>query len=478
MSSLSGKRFRVGAIGTYGNGNLGDEAVFVAFLQWLRHHAPEIEPVSLCVNPRYIEQSYGLPAVAVSAHDAGRREDGSRGEAEPPSAPVPRAAARDASAAGSGKGLRAHLRRSFPAGVRVFRWLRQAVTEALAIARFFPTQLRVASTIDAMIVLGGGQVHDFWYGPLGHPATLCLWALACRLTGKPFLIASVGAVELKHGLSRWFIRKAFFWAAHATARDQDSARILRSLGARLASRILPDLAWGVECAPVQALGRAGAAARQHQEAARFCSLSGPPRIIGVSPMVYRHPRLWPAGDAVAYSGYIETLASFCSRLIREGYDVVLFPTQIRSDGIAIQDVAAGIPRELKSRVYVEPVDGIERLLHCLAGVDAVVATRFHGLLLSLLAGRPALSISYQQKNDALLRELGKAQFALDIHRLSSEELWASFEQLCQGYDEYAARIGPHVEHNRRMLDAQYRQVFRHLGWQSRLRHPGPIASAS
>jgi len=125
---------------------------------------------------------------------------------------------------------------------------------------------------------------------------------------------------------------------------------------------------------------------------------------------------------------------------------------------------------------VEPVNGIERLFHCLAGVDAVVVSRFHGLLLSVLAGRPALSISYQQKNDALLREFGEAQFALDIHRLSSAELWMSFGQLCRRYDEYAARIGPHAEHNRWLLDAQYRQVFKHLGWESSLRGSMPVAS--
>jgi polysaccharide pyruvyl transferase WcaK-like protein len=461
---LSARPPRIGVIGTYGNGNLGDEAIFVAFLQWLQQHAPNVVPVSLSVNPAYIAQQYGIPAYAVSAHHAEARADNPTATGAPQSsvsthghAPAERTNLR--------RWLRDLLDRFSPVLARALRSCRQFVVDAWAVARFFPAQLRVARSLHSAIVLGGGQIHDFWTGPLGHPATLFCWALACRLAGRPFVIASVGAVDLRHHLSRWFVRNAFRCSRLATVRDEASAAVLRSTGLRRRCGVLPDLAWGLN--PAQPIGHA-----IPDESLHDCDPSVQPRTIGVCPMAYRHPQHWPAGDIRLYSEYIGALASFCCRLIREGYEVVLFPTQISSDGVAMQDLAAQIGPELRDHVRLWRVNSVPDLLICLGSVDAVVTSRFHGLLLSLLAGRPALSLSYQQKNDALLGELGERRFALDVHHFSADTLWASFEQLRKGFGAYSARIGPHLDCNRQLLDSQYREIFAVLGWP-----PPPVPTA-
>ena len=169
-------------------------------------------------------------------------------------------------------------------------------------------------------------------------------------------------------------------------------------------------------------------------------------------MVYGHPQFWPGGDADTYANYIAEMASFCSRLSQEGYRVVLFPTQTRSDTVAVQDVVAGVDPQLMRFVRIWSVQRVEDLVDCLCSVDAVVSSRFHGLLLSLLMGRPALSVSYQPKNTALLHELGKCHLAIDIQRVSADALWSAFVRLCDESAAYAADIGAHVEGNRRHWD--------------------------
>ncbi len=446
---------RVGIIGTYGQGNLGDEALFVAFTQWVGEHAPQIVPIALCVNPRYIEQTYGVSAYPVSGrYAATRRSAETLGQGAASFAPE----RQHTQSRGAGRRLIGRLRRtvarSMPAVAQWFRRVRRDVQGALAAARFLPRQVRMARALDAVIVLGGGQIHDFWDGPFGYPVTLFSWALASRLTRRPFAILSVGAVELVHGMSRRLVRATFRWSNPATVRDRGSAHEVADLGVARACPIYPDLAWGLD--PAGFLGDPRGTAGQRHPAPPECSS---PRTVGVSPMAYRHPQLWAAGDAEAYARYVGTLAAFCDRLVSRGYDVVLFPTQILSDALAARDVLERISPDLTQHVRLWPVDGIAALVRCLSSVDVVVASRFHGVLLSLLAGRPVLSLGYQHKCTALLEALGEGQFGLDLHDCSEQALWERFEQLAGQFSAYAARLRSHAEENRRKLHAQYQSYF-------------------
>lgn len=450
---------RVGIIGTYGHGNLGDEAVFVSFMQWVAEHAPDIAPVALCVNPGYIEKTYGVSAYPVAPRYAGplRRADGGGGAGAHAGPQRPRTDTPAPPRRLIGR-LRQLATDSLPVVVRLLRPPWRLLKGFAIAARFLPRQLRIARSLDGVIVLGGGQVHDFWDGPFGHPIALFSWALASRLTGKPFGILSIGAIELVHGMSRRLIRATFRLSDYATVRDRGSAARVASLAAR-ACPIYPDLAWGLD------LGRfAGRAAGTSAPLARAPAEGDSPRAIGVCPMAYRHPALWARreADADGYARYIAAMAAFCTRLLAQGYEVALFPTQIRMDVVAVRDVLQGIAPEFTGRVRICQVGGVAQLVECLASVDVVVSSRFHGVLLSLCAGRPVLSLAYQRKCNELLEELGEGEFGLDIHEFSAQQLWERFEGLRAHFAAYVARLQAHVQENRRQLHAQYQSYFARL----------------
>jgi len=450
---------RVGVIGTYGQGNLGDEAVFVSFVQWVAENAPHIEPVALCANPAYIEKTYGVSAYPVSPRHAGtvrRVEGGQRG----PAAAGPQHRRTNAPAATRrpiGR-LRDSAVDSLPGFARVLRPPWRLLKGFLVAARFLPRQLRLSRSLDGVIVLGGGQIHDFWDGPFGHPVALWSWALASRLTGRPFAMLSIGAVKLDHGMSRRFIRAALQWSVYATVRDRVSASWVASLGLPRAYPVYPDLAWGLDV--TRFVGHPRASGQPDEVPTQNSSL----RTVGVCPMAFRHPKLWARGqaDAEAYARYVDAMSTFCNRLLDRGYDLVLFPTQIRMDAAAVRDVLERITPELVHRVRLWPVDSVPELVKCMASVDVVVASRFHGLLLALCAGRPVLSLAYQKKCSALLEELGEGQFGLDIHDFTAQELWERFERLRDRFGVYAARLQAHIEENRRKIDAQYQSYFARL----------------
>jgi polysaccharide pyruvyl transferase WcaK-like protein len=453
------EKYRLGALGTYGSGNLGDEAIFVSFIEWANRHALQIEPVALCVNPQHIQQTYGVKAFAVAAAyarvpaartatqalpaqgDAADRRPNQ--EASKPGAPI-----------APTRMLSGRIRRSLRRVVHPARALLGEVLAAAEAIAYFPTQLRVTRGLDGVLLLGGGQIHDFWSGPFGHPATLFFWALACRLRRKPFIVLSVGGVPLHSRLSRWFTRRALEWSRYASFRDEDTAEIAKSLGFRRPCPIAPDLAWGLQHGSKEGHARRDASRPMDER----------PTVIAVSPMVYQHPALWPQGDAQCYADYVDKLAAFCAQLAGQGHKVVLFASQIRSDPVAIGDVLARIPPVLRDKLRVQQVANSAELLRCLAHADIVVATRFHGVVLSLLAGRPALSVSYQQKNDSVLADLGEARYALDVHRFSLADLDQRFDELWERRHAYQARLAGYVRQQRARLDAQYDEVFAREGW--------------
>ena len=451
---------RVGIIGTYGTENLGEETVFVSFLQWAAGNAPQIEPIALCANPGYIEKTYGVAAYPVAPRFAGAGGRAGAGERAPVQSGTERKRADSLGATrrvmGRLRRVAARLRPPVPQPLRPAWWL---VKSVLVIARVLPRQMRIARSLDGAIVLGAGQIHDFWDGPFGHPIALFSWALACRMTGRPFAIVSIGAVELNHGMSRRFVRAAFKWSIYTTVRDRVSAVTVASFGVPRAYPVYPDLAWGLDLS--RFIGRSKGASGQSREAPRE---NRSPRTVGVCPMAYRHPDLWARSeaDAEGYDRYIRALADFCNRLLVQGYDVVLFPTQIRIDVTPVRDVLERISPDLVHRVRLWPVDGVPELVKCLASVDVVVASRFHGVLLSLRAGRPVLSLAYQKKCNELLEEFGEGEFGLDIHDFSAQELWERFERLRDHFGVYVDRLQAHIGENRRRLDAQYQSCFERL----------------
>ena len=100
--------------------------------------------------------------------------------------------------------------------------------------------------------------------------------------------------------------------------------------------------------------------------------------------------------------------------------------------------AGGIPE----RVVAEPVHSVQDLLRQLAQTDVVVATRFHNVLLALLVEKPVISISYNQKNDDLMAEMGLGAFCQPIDELDVERLHDQFLALAWPLPARSGRRSP------------------------------------
>jgi hypothetical protein len=89
----------------------------------------------------------------------------------------------------------------------------------------------------------------------------------------------------------------------------------------------------------------------------------------------------------------------------------------------------------------------------------VVATRFHGVLLSFVCGKPAICISFHEKCVDLMRAMRMSEYCLEMNSVTADELMETFRRL----ERAAPRLAPLVRERaaafRSALADQYERIF-------------------
>ena len=304
---------------------------------------------------------------------------------------------------------------------------------------------RILRGFRLLILCGGGQLSDWWGGPWAHPYTLFMWSCLCRLLGTKLVVLNVAVEHVSSPLSRWFLTRVLRAASYRSFRDENSRRAVEEWGVPGPNHVYPDLAFSLAIPP------------------RITTTTHSDRpIIGVSPMPYCDPRVWPVKDAAAYRKYLSILAQFSRALIDRGFAVMLLATQIRMDVRALRDLRDLIIDNDPTRAkwIIEPeIANVADFLGEMPKLELLVASRMHGLLLAQLVACPALAISYDDKCDALMAGLGLTEFCLDIQTVDEESLTARFDALRTARDKVTAQLQQRVAAYRDMLQNQYDQVF-------------------
>jgi polysaccharide pyruvyl transferase WcaK-like protein len=295
-----------------------------------------------------------------------------------------------------------------------------------------------------VFVSGGGQLDDLYGGGWGHPYVLFKWALLARALDVDFVFLSVGAGTLGSPLSRFFARHALSMASYRSYRDATTKGMLVSLGVGANDPIVPDLAYSYPRPnpPVP---------RRHR--------AGSPAVVGLSPMVYSHPKIWPRRDPTRYERYLGQLRSFLIWLLQQGHQVVLFASDAQ-DELAIQDLKARLGQgEWPGTCTHRKVESVASLFELLESCDAVVASRLHGVLLAHLAERPTLAISYEFKVSRLMEDMGLKDYCLEIDEFTSADAVERFQALEANADAVVRAIRQATAPYAARLEVQYQEVF-------------------
>ncbi|HEX9626883.1 MAG TPA: polysaccharide pyruvyl transferase family protein [Acidiferrobacterales bacterium] len=434
-------RLRIGIFGHYGNRNLGDEAITAAVARAIRRHLPGAEIVGLSINPDDTAQRHGIAALPI------RDIETPVAGAAAPRPAAPAGGTKPAAAAPAGIGFKQRLKR-----IPVVYWPLKALARtwegAGALRREFGF-LRACygrvKALDLLMISGSNQFLDNFGGPLGFPYTLFKWTLLARLTGTPVAVLSVGAGPVASPVSKFLIRWVLSRVQYHSFRDRGSRALIAEIGYRGPTRVAPDLAFSL---------------LTDRPPPRAAATAGRP-VVGLNPMPVYDARYWPVADPEKYDNYVAKLATFVGRLIEARYPVVLFSTQAK-DALVIDDIqarltetAGGIPPGLRVSLSAS----VDALIDTLSGLDAVVATRFHGVLLPLLVERPVVGICYQRKTRDLMDDMGQGGYALDLEGFEVEELWQCFVRLMERREDETQRITDKKNAYVAALERQYREVF-------------------
>lgn len=411
-----------------GWGNLGDAAIVDSLIHGIRRRLPDARIVGFTLNPEDTRRRHGVEAHTCAAYSMPFypvREPGQGAPAE-------------AAGQGPASGIRELLQRLPIRGA-----LRTALLAPIRV-RAEPAHLRISRDrlrgARALVVAGGGQLDATWGGFLGHPYVLWRWGRLARDAGAAFYVASVGTGTLPP-MSRLLVRRALRLAEYRSYRDLRSRELLGDPALTRDDPIVPDLAYGLPVSP-----------------------SPPPArerlVVGISPMNFAHPKHWPESDAGSYRRHVASFGDLAGKVAAAGHDAVLFTTD--TDAVAMADTLAAIrtlPAGLQARIRVAQTPTVATLFETLAGVDAVVAARLHGVLLAHVAHRPVLAISHERKVRTLMDDLGQSDLCIDIAEFSADEAWSRLQGLLAQRARHAAQVGEFVRSSRERVERQYDALF-------------------
>jgi polysaccharide pyruvyl transferase WcaK-like protein len=132
------------------------------------------------------------------------------------------------------------------------------------------------------------------------------------------------------------------------------------------------------------------------------------------------------------ASYLETMKNFALWLVDSGRPVRMFTTDVHDEPIMDQVITylrAKRPWLDPSQVTAEPVSSLHELMRQLAAVDVVVASRYHNVLCAVKLVKPTLSVGYAAKFDALMADMGLAEFCQPARSVSLGRLIEQFTDL-------------------------------------------------
>ena len=161
---------------------------------------------------------------------------------------------------------------------------------------------------------------------------------------------------------------------------------------------------------------------------------------------------------------MKRLTIFVGWLVETGRHVIFYGTHPR-DHLVVDDIVDGLSRENARQVEKTYTIELGELLGIIDRADIVVATRFHGILLPFLMGKPVLGLEYWKKTSDLMKYMGQGDYVLsDEEFLSNPEfdvtrLETLYSTLEANRENECETIRERLADRERILAAQYEDVL-------------------
>ena len=389
---------RVGLFGLLGQGNLGNDGSLEAVIAYLRAEHPDVILDFLCGGPDQMTARYGVPASRLRWYNPEhQRSSGVMARAR--------------------NGLWTALGMVID-GFRTACWVRR----------------RNVVIVPGMGVLEATLPLRAWHTPY----SMFLLCASGRLFGTKVALVSVGVDVIDQRIMRWQITMAARLAHYRSYRDILSRDAMRRMGLNASDNaVYPDLAFSLPAPPGDpcASGTVG---------------------LGVMNFAGGNHDRRQAGQ-IRFS-YVEKMKRFALWLADNGRPIRLFTTDVHDEPIMheiIADLRARRPEFDPSLIIAESVSSLDELMHQIASVDTVVASRYHNVLCALKLAKPTLSVGYSAKFGVLMTEMGLAEFCQSARSLDVDRLIEQFTELESRSAQLRQMMKERNAVNMQLLDQQF-----------------------
>ena len=295
---------------------------------------------------------------------------------------------------------------------------------------------------DVVIVPGVGALEATMPNvrPWGTSYAMFLACASGRLFGTKVALVNVGASPISQWLTRWLSTSAARLAFYRSYRDTMSRDAMRQRGLDTTQDdIYPDFVFSIPAPPYE---------------------PGDAQTVGVGVMDYYGTNDDRRQAGELHASYVEKMKFFVQWLVDSGRKVRLFVGDTNgSDDSVVQEIVADL-RESRpdidpTWVVAEPLSTYADLMQAMLAVGSVVAMRYHNVLCALRLCKPTVSIGYSSKNDALMADMGLAEFCQSARSLDVGRLIEQFTEVESRSAQLRQTLAERNAANEQLLEQQF-----------------------
>jgi len=443
-ANVSERDCQIALLTPYSGNNFGDAAIVDATIGQLRARIPGARFSGITLDCENFTERHGDKAFPLCA---GIRPFYTAGAKRPlgPAAPEGMSASHQGWIRRS-TGRLVHKVPGLVRALKAISWLaREIEFELLHAVQGY----RFLHSHDLLIIAGGGQLDEEWGGPWGHPFALFKWSALARIAHVRCEFVSVGASKVDSRISQMFLSMALRMSQGRSYRDEHTREIAARLLPRAArDSVVPDIAFGaprVDSMPSSAI-RSAAKGRT---------------VIAVSPISYARPGSWPHGDPAFYRHYLDQMSRLIEQLIDRDYFVVMVFSAL-SDANVNKEISSSLDERLHEalpgQIHIPSIGTWRDLVRLLQDVDIVIASRLHSAILSFVANKPTIAISFDKKVDRIMEDLSQTDYLLQIRDFSAEDIIEALCRIEKNRSSVAEGIESYTQQARRVLESQFDSI--------------------
>ena len=399
---------KIGIFGLFGQQNWGNECTLQATLWNIRNYLPDSEIYCICTNPEDTAARFNIPSYKISADVRSLNMNAK-------------------------KGLK--------------RWHNILICTLPSEIQHWFRAFDILNNTNVIIFPGTGLLTDFEGKIYGRCYEIFKWAILSKIRRCKIIFLSMGAGPIRHPLNRLFIRLALSMADYRSYRNDHSKTYLKGIGVDVSKdAIYPDLAFSLP---------KGMFDRKEID---------DNLVVGIGIIDYNEKYCKSDGDGFVYEKFLEKLCSFLIWLLGNKYTVRLLVGDTLYDESVKKDLKYRLQEHVGNRydeyILDDPINSVEQLLIQLSSVHVVISPRLHNLILSIMLGKPVISLSYHEKINSLMKDFELNEYNLEIDNLNTEELIAIFLRLIEERENLLRHIKDKEGESARLLEVQYGYIFK------------------